>query len=50
MPPDPGKPIPEDVMKLLSVGLDFEQKFLQLCSEAEASLSFTPSQKEFRFV
>ncbi|KAK7258870.1 hypothetical protein RIF29_24458 [Crotalaria pallida] len=48
MPPDPGKPLPEDVMKLISAGLDFEQKLLQLCSEAETSSSLTPSQKELR--
>ncbi|KAE9593684.1 hypothetical protein Lal_00036393 [Lupinus albus] len=48
MPPDPGKPLPEDVMKLLHGSLDFEQKFLELCSEAETSLSLTPSQKDLR--
>lgn len=50
MPSDPGKPLPEDVMKLLSVGLDFEKKFIELCSEAETSLFCTFSAKELRFV
>lgn len=49
MPPDPGKPHPEDVMKLLSVGLDLDKKLFELCSEAETSLFCTPSDK-FRFV
>ncbi|KAH1071525.1 hypothetical protein GYH30_008183 [Glycine max] len=48
MPSDPGKPLPEDVMKLLSVGLDFEKKFIELCSEAETSLFCTFSAKELR--
>ncbi|KAJ1380912.1 Ribonuclease H-like superfamily [Sesbania bispinosa] len=48
MPSDPGKPLPEDVMKLLSVGLDFEKKLIELCSEAETSLLCTPSEREFR--
>lgn len=50
MPSDPGKPLPEDVMKLFSVGLDFEKKFIELCSEAETSLFCTPPGKEWRFV
>ncbi|XP_057439387.1 DNA polymerase zeta catalytic subunit isoform X3 [Lotus japonicus] len=45
MPPDPGKPHPEDVMKLLSVGLDLDKKLFELCSEAETSLFCTPSDK-----
>ncbi|XP_068495573.1 DNA polymerase zeta catalytic subunit isoform X2 [Phaseolus vulgaris] len=47
MPSDPGKPLPEDVMKLFSVGLDFEKKFIELCSEAETSLFCTPPGKEW---
>ncbi|CAK8544655.1 unnamed protein product [Lathyrus sativus] len=45
---DPGKPLPEDVMKLLSSGLDFEKKLIQLCSEAETTLFCTPLEKELR--
>ncbi|CAJ1960854.1 unnamed protein product [Sphenostylis stenocarpa] len=45
---EPGKPLPEDVMKLFSVGLDFEKKIIELCSEAETSLFCTPSGQERR--
>ncbi|TKY61502.1 DNA polymerase zeta catalytic subunit [Spatholobus suberectus] len=48
MPSDPAKPLPEDVMKLFSIGLDFEKKIIELCSEAETSLFCTPSGKELR--
>jgi len=47
---DSGKPLPEDVMKLLSSGLDFEKKLIQLCSEAETTLSCTPFEKELRYM
>ncbi|XP_017436159.1 DNA polymerase zeta catalytic subunit isoform X5 [Vigna angularis] len=47
MPSGPGKPLPEDVMKLFSVGLDFEKKFIELCSEV-GTLFCTPSGKELR--
>ncbi|MED6120140.1 hypothetical protein PIB30_018351, partial [Stylosanthes scabra] len=53
MPPDPGKPLPEDVMKLLSAGLYFEKRLLELCNEAGTTVSSTPSetpsQKVLRF-
>ncbi|XP_058738566.1 DNA polymerase zeta catalytic subunit isoform X2 [Vicia villosa] len=48
VPSDPGKPLPEDVMKLLSSGLDSEKKLIQLCSEAETTLFCTPLEKELR--
>ncbi|KAF7817900.1 DNA polymerase zeta catalytic subunit isoform X1 [Senna tora] len=49
IPPDPGKPLPQHVLKNLSAGFDFEKKFLELCSEADASSSFlTPLEKELR--
>ncbi|KAI9084793.1 hypothetical protein K1719_033199 [Acacia pycnantha] len=41
IPPDPGKPLPEVVMRSLSAGLDFEKKFVELCCEAETCASFT---------
>lgn len=50
MPSDPGKPLPEDVMRLLSAGLDSEKKLNELCSEAEATLFCTPYEKELRFM
>ncbi|KAK7284351.1 hypothetical protein RJT34_19096 [Clitoria ternatea] len=45
---DPDKPLPEDVMKLLSVGLDFKKKLVELCGEAEISSFCTASEKELR--
>lgn len=30
MPPDPGKPLPEDVLKTFSLGLDFEDRLKDL--------------------
>ncbi|GAU11518.1 hypothetical protein TSUD_345080 [Trifolium subterraneum] len=48
MTSDPGKPLPEDVMKLLWSGLDFENKLVQNCSEAETTLFCTPLEKELR--
>ncbi|KAK4282799.1 hypothetical protein QN277_014132 [Acacia crassicarpa] len=41
VPPDPGKPLPEVVMRSLSAGLDFEKKFVELCCGAETCASFT---------
>ncbi|KAK9291641.1 hypothetical protein L1049_019590 [Liquidambar formosana] len=49
IPPDPGKPLPADVLKTLSHGLEFENKLVALCSEAENSLSFSPLDKVVRF-
>ncbi|KAF8038551.1 hypothetical protein BT93_B1173 [Corymbia citriodora subsp. variegata] len=37
LPPDPGKPPPEDVLKDLSHGLDLEHKLLELCSGVASS-------------
>ncbi|XP_047315790.1 DNA polymerase zeta catalytic subunit isoform X1 [Impatiens glandulifera] len=39
LPPDPGKPHPEDVLRVFSHGLEFEQKVLELCSKKEKSPS-----------
>lgn len=50
VPSDPGKPLPEDVMRLLSAGLDSEKKLNELCSEAETTLFCTPYEKELRFM
>ncbi|XP_038703838.1 DNA polymerase zeta catalytic subunit isoform X2 [Tripterygium wilfordii] len=47
MPPDPGKPLPEDVLKSLSVGLEFEKKLLDLCSEAGGALTFFENVAKF---
>nr|XP_012569554.1 DNA polymerase zeta catalytic subunit [Cicer arietinum] len=48
MPSDPGKPLSEDVMKLLSAGLDFKKKLIEFCTEAETTLFCTPFEKEPR--
>ncbi|KAK4595876.1 hypothetical protein RGQ29_014100 [Quercus rubra] len=42
MPPDPSKPPLQDVLKTLSLGLEFENKLIELCGEAENSLTLTP--------
>ncbi|XP_056166139.1 DNA polymerase zeta catalytic subunit isoform X2 [Syzygium oleosum] len=42
LPPDPGKPPPEDVLKELSHGLDLEYELLELCSGVVSSR--TPKQ------
>ena len=38
MPPNPGKPPPQDVLKTLSLSLEFENKLIEFCGEAENSL------------
>ncbi|KAF3951336.1 hypothetical protein CMV_023003 [Castanea mollissima] len=48
MPPDPGKPPPQDVLKTLSLGLEFENKLIELCGEAENSLTLTPFGKNVK--
>lgn len=50
MPPDPGKPLPEDVLRSLSHGLEFENKLGELCNQAGDSLAFTPLEKDERFM
>jgi DNA polymerase zeta len=37
MLPDPGKPLPQDVLKTLSLGLEFENKLIELCGDAMTS-------------
>nr|KYP71224.1 DNA polymerase zeta catalytic subunit [Cajanus cajan] len=39
MPSDPCKPLPQDVMKLFSVGLDFEKKIIELETDIIGSAS-----------
>ncbi|KAI4349976.1 hypothetical protein L6164_010509 [Bauhinia variegata] len=45
--PDPGKPLPDEVLKSLSMGLDFEKIIFEFCSEAKTS-SFSTSSEELR--
>ncbi|GMH07749.1 hypothetical protein Nepgr_009589 [Nepenthes gracilis] len=47
MLPDPGKPLPEDVLKTLSNGLEYENKLQELCSKEEEKFS-TTLEKEAR--
>lgn len=49
IPLDPGKPLPEVVMRSLSAGLDFHKKFVEMCCEAETCGSLN-SFEELRFV
>lgn len=37
MPPDPGKPLQQDVLRTLSLGLEFENKLIELCGDAITS-------------
>ena len=42
MPPNPGLPPPQDVLKTLWLSLEFENKLIEFCSEAKNSLTLTP--------
>ena len=46
MPPNPGKPPPQDVLKTLSLSLEFENKLIEFCGEEENSLTWTPFEKK----
>ena len=46
MPPNPGKPPPQDVLKTLSLSLEFENKVIEFCGEAENSLTWTSFEKK----
>ncbi|KAK0600215.1 hypothetical protein LWI29_012749 [Acer saccharum] len=39
VPPDPGKPLPLDVLKILSLGIKFENLLAELCHEGEETIS-----------
>ncbi|KAK2640409.1 hypothetical protein Ddye_028204 [Dipteronia dyeriana] len=39
MPPDPVKPLPQDVLKILSLGMKFENVLAELCHEGEETIS-----------
>ncbi|KAI8527302.1 hypothetical protein RHMOL_Rhmol12G0065400 [Rhododendron molle] len=47
---DPVKPLPEDVLRTLSHGLEFENKLMELCNESKNDLSCTPFEKDGRDV
>lgn len=46
IPSDPSKPLPEDVLRTLSLGPEFMNKFLDLHNEAESPLCLTPLEKD----
>ena len=48
MPPNLGKPLSQDFLKTLSLGLEFENKLIELCGEAENSLTLTPFEKNVK--
>lgn len=48
IPPDPGKPSAEYVLKFLSHGLELEHKLTDLCDNAESVLSLTPLEQNAR--
>ena len=48
MPPDLGKPPPQDVLKTLSLGLESENKLIELCGEAENTLTLTLFEKNVK--
>ncbi|KAI8027476.1 DNA polymerase zeta catalytic subunit [Camellia lanceoleosa] len=43
---DPGKPLPKDVLRTLSHGLEFENKLMELCHEADNDSSCIPFEKD----
>ncbi|XP_058193390.1 DNA polymerase zeta catalytic subunit isoform X2 [Rhododendron vialii] len=47
---DTGKPLPEDVLRILSHGLEFENKLMEMCNESKNDLSCTPLEKDERDV
>ena len=46
MPPNPGKPPPQDVLKTLSLSLEFGNKLIEFCGEEENSLTWTLFEKK----
>ncbi|CAN6575672.1 unnamed protein product [Malus baccata var. baccata] len=50
IPPDPAKPLAEEALKTLSVGLEFDNKLIKAHSEAESSLCRTQLRKDVRSV
>ncbi|ONI04488.1 hypothetical protein PRUPE_6G324000 [Prunus persica] len=50
IPPDPAKPLPEDTLKTLAGGLEFNNKLIKVHGEAESSLCRTQLRKDVRSV
>ncbi|GAY60125.1 hypothetical protein CUMW_199630 [Citrus unshiu] len=39
MAPDPGKPLPQDVLRTFSLGLEFENVLMEMCGEGQETVS-----------
>ena len=50
MPSDPKKPLPDDVLRTLSLGVEFENKFIELCGEIENTLALNPLEKNVKLL
>ena len=50
MPPDPSKPLLDDVLRTLSLGLEFENKLIELCGETENTLALNPLDKNVKLL
>ncbi|GMY18869.1 DNA polymerase zeta catalytic subunit-like [Fagus crenata] len=50
MPSDPSKPLPNDVLRTLSLGLEFESKLIELCGATENTLALNPLEKNGNLV
>jgi DNA polymerase zeta len=49
MPSDPSKPLLDDVLRTLSLGLEFENKLIELCGETKNTLALNPLDKNVKF-
>ena len=50
MPSDPSKPLPNDVLRTLSLGLEFESKLIELCGATENTLALNPLEKNVKLL
>lgn len=51
LPSDPDRPLSQDVLRALSLGLGFENKLMEFCGKVEETLSFNelgPYEKEMK--
>jgi DNA polymerase zeta len=47
---DPSKPLLDDVLRTLSLGLEFENKLIELCGETENTLALNPLEKNVKLL
>lgn len=50
MPPDPGKPLPKEVLETFSIGMDYEKKMTELYERPKCPSVLTPLEKDERLV